>query len=107
MSRHIKINIHINTHRSYGAEALEAWAAAIWRWRREGLPATASTSTPPRRVFAFFNNDASMDDRGEPGLPSAVADAHRLGQLLARRLESDGAKGPGAMTGVGLKQERL
>ncbi len=69
---------------SYGADALEPWAASIWRWRREGLPANA----PPRRVFAFFNNDASQDE-WEPGLPSAVADAHRLGELLVRRLEEE------------------
>ena len=41
-----------------------------------------------------------MDDLGEPGLPSAVADAHRLGRLLARRLEADSAEA-GAGSGAG------
>lgn len=103
----VYLRFHGNHSRgSYGAQALEAWAAAVWRWRREGLPPNGAAS-PRRQAFAFFNNDASMDDQGEPGLPSAVADAHRLGQLLVRRLEAepvataDDADGMGAGKGEG------
>lgn len=91
---------------SYGAQSLETWADAVWRWRRDGLPPNGPASQQ-RRVLAFFNNDASMDDQGEHGLPSAVADAHRLGQLLARRLEAQAEDaGEGSGVGIVIKREQ-
>jgi hypothetical protein len=65
--------------RSYGTARLRGWAEAAGAWVRGGPEGQ-------RRVFTFFNNDATMDDADEEnglkGYPSAIADALRLARLL-------------------------
>ena len=71
--------------RSYGRQALVPWGEVFWRWSRDTSPGK------PRIVFAFFNNDATMDSEIDH-LPSAVADARRLEEAVLKLATREGGQ---------------
>ena len=84
----------VGAHGSYGTEALKAWAQAAWAWQRAGWGGGVGKDDKKgkRTVYMFFNNDASMDTE-RVGLPSAVADATRMRELLWGLASKEGEEG--------------